>query len=55
MEYLSFIGLLVIPLGGWMWKIRHNDLRHLDERIDRIDKRIERLEDKLDRFIREHK
>jgi len=44
---IKVIGLLVLPLGFWVWRLRTNDLKHLTDRLDRI-------EDKLDRHLEGH-
>jgi len=29
--------IFIIPLAGIVWKMRHNDMRHIQERLDKIE------------------
>ena len=62
---LADYAALATMLGGALWtifkfiqKIRTNDLRHLDEKIDThheaIMAALERAEEKIDRHVRDH-
>ncbi len=41
MEFLNLFGVLVIPLGVWVWKIHSNDMKHLNLRLDKIEKLLQ--------------
>ena len=45
---------LVSPVLGYMVKIRRNDLRHLDGKIEGVQATVTRIEDRLDEHVRDH-
>ena len=45
---------LVSPVLGYMVKIRRNDLRHLDGKIEGVQETVTRIEDRLDEHVRDH-
>ena len=45
---------LVSPVLGYMVKIRRNDLRHLDGKIEGVQETVTRIEDRLDENVRDH-
>ncbi len=52
---LGSLGVAVIgPLMGYMVKIRRNDLRHLDDKLDTVQATVTRIEDRLDEHVRDH-
>lgn len=57
-EAAQFVPLLstsiIIPLARWVWKIRTNELKHVQESLERIEDRLENLEDRLDEHVQFH-
>ncbi len=56
-DFIALAGLLVAlvsPVLGYMAKIRRNDLRHLDRKIDDVQETVTRIEDRLDEHVRDH-
>jgi len=50
----TILGLLVLPLAAWVWKIWKNDLAHIAKRLTGIEKAQERIETKVDDHINDH-
>ena len=50
----TIAGLTLFPLVYLVWKIRANDLKHLDEKLDDLRDGISRVERKLDEHIQWH-
>ena len=60
-DYIALAGMLsagLIFIFKFIQKIRTNDIRHLDEKIDSHNERVTgalaRIEDKLDGHVRDH-
>lgn len=56
-DFIALAGLLIAmmtPVFGYMMKIRHNDLKHLDHKIDDVQDTVTRIEDRLDEHVRDH-
>ena len=56
-DFIALAGLilaLVGPVFAYMVRIRRNDLRHLDVKIDRVQATVTRIEDRLDDHVRDH-
>ena len=56
-DFIALAGLILAIVGptfGYMVKIRRNDLRHLDVKIDGIQATVTRIEDRLDDHVRDH-
>ena len=50
----TILGLLVLPLAVWVWRIWKNDLSHIAKRLVAIEKSQERIETKVDDHISSH-
>jgi len=50
----TILGLFVIPLAVWVWRIWKNDLSHIAKRLVTIEKSQERIETKVDDHISSH-
>ena len=37
----TILGVLVIPLAVWVWKIWKNDLKHINDRLERIEIKVD--------------
>lgn len=46
--------LTIAPLVYLVWKIRTNDLEHIDEKLDDLRDSLSRIEDKLDSHLSWH-
>ena len=56
-DFITLAGLilaLVSPIFAYMVRIRRNDLRHLDDKIDVVQATVTRIEDRLDDHVRDH-
>ena len=50
----SLVAAMIGPVLGYMVKIRRNDLKHLDEKLEGVQATVTRIEDRLDEHVRDH-
>ncbi len=50
----SLVAAMIGPVLGYMVKIRRNDLKHLDDKLDNVQATVTRIEDRLDEHVRDH-
>ena len=56
-DYIALTTLLLGTSGSilaYLHKVRINDIRHLDKKIDDIQATVTRIEDRLDDHVRDH-
>ena len=56
-DYIALTALLLGTSGSvlaYLHKVRINDIRHLDKKIDDIQATVTRIEDRLDDHVRDH-
>ena len=56
-DYIALSSMLLVVTGsvmGYLHKVRVNDLRHLDMKIDEVRDSVNRIESKLDGHMRDH-